>query len=284
MVRYNNVKPKFLGLVDTITETLKCFEENFKAEPINDWQGNEDFNKFTMDVIRDITLKFSPGYYANDLNQLAIACGADIPWADDHFQERISGTPTNPGDTYKKWPYHSNLDQSNYKDEKFSHTYQERFWPKKAGKDHIPPNFIINPNHGIRYQYGDLNDLISQLEEKLLTRQAYLPIWFPEDTGAKGRRVPCTLGYYFYIKPEDLSIHLIYTIRSCDLYRHFRNDIYLTTRLLIHIYDILKTSHPNLQLGTVKMDIYNLHRFSNDKYMFDKKEKKIKLWQNNLIE
>lgn len=276
MVRINDNKPKFLGMMDTIQEVMEVFENNFKSEKIDDWQGNEDFNKYTMDVLRNITLKFTPGFHANDINDLALRCGADIPWADDHFQERISGVPSNPGETYKYWPYHNNLDDSNYKEEKFSHTYQERFWPKSANVNNGPFE-----HRGIRYGLGDLNDLISQLENKLLTRQAYLPIWFPEDTGAKGRRVPCTLGYYFYINPEDMSINMIYTIRSCDIYRHFRNDVYLTTRLLIHVYDILKTSHPELTIGNIQMDIYNLHRFSNDKYMFDKKEKRIKQWQNS---
>lgn len=282
MVTFNDTdKPKNLGsLKDNITWLIELFEKHLKVEPIDDWQGNGDFNKFTMDVVRDISIKFSASFFQNNIEGLGLATGADLPWADDHFQERISGVPSNPGKTYKYWPYHTNLDDSKYKEEKFSHTYQERFWPKKA--DVAPVTGF--PLVGIRYELGDFNDLINQLENKLLTRQAYLPIWFPEDTGAQGRRVPCTLGYYFYIKPEDKSIHLIYTIRSCDIYRHFRNDVYLTTRLLIHVFDILKVTHPDLQLGTVKMDIYNLHRFTNDRYAFNKKEKKIKEWQNNSTE
>ena len=269
MIRVN----KTVGMMDifeTVKGTIEVFRTLHEVEPIRDWQGNEDFSKHTMDVLRDITLKFDVKQYGDNLDLLAEHCGANLPWANDHFEERVSGKPTNPGHTYKYWPFHTNLDESNYKENVFSHTYQERFWPKHAGV-----NDGQYSHKGIRYNYGDLEDVIKQLNENTLTRQAYLPIWFPEDTGAQGRRVPCTLGYYFYINPISKDIHMIYTIRSCDILRHFRNDVYLTTRLLIYVYDKLKVNNPELKLGTVKMDIYNLHRFTNDRYAFDKIQKSI---------
>jgi hypothetical protein len=56
------------------------------------------------------------------------------------------------------------------------------------------------------------------------TRQAFLPIWYPEDTGSvHGERVPCTIGYHF-IRRGDW-VHVVYYIRSCDFFRHFRDDI-----------------------------------------------------------
>jgi thymidylate synthase len=83
---------------------------------------------------------------------------------------------------------------------------------------------------GIRYEYGDLDDVVNLLYEHPFTRQATFPIFFPEDTGAvHGGRIPCTLHYHFLRRGD--SLHLWYAIRSCDAVRHFRDDVYMATRL-----------------------------------------------------
>ena len=253
------------------------FEKQATTEKISDWQGNLDFKDYEMYVLRNALIS---SIVPDSIEQLQKQTGCDLPWAEDHFQERISGEPTNPGETYKYWPYHSNLDNSKYKDETFSHTYQERFWPKLAGNSHMNPLTLIEnekgkysgyrPRKGIRFQYGDLKDIIDLLSKNPKTRQAYLPIWFTEDTWAanNGHRVPCTIGYYFWI--TDGKLHCNYTIRSCDLFRHFRNDIYLTCRLMQYMAKEL-----NIGLSSMTMYIYNLHLFKNDMYAYNKKEKKL---------
>ena len=72
-------------------------------------------------------------------------------------------------------------------DARFSHTYMERFWPKYAGlysdKELLDPRYnggLYNPNTGIRYEFGDFNDLVKLFNSNSTTRQGYLPIWFPE--------------------------------------------------------------------------------------------------------
>src|SRR5438045_2232613 len=30
----------------------------------------------------------------------------NMPWAENHFQERVCGEPLNPGETYKEWPWY----------------------------------------------------------------------------------------------------------------------------------------------------------------------------------
>lgn len=224
------------------------------------WQANESFKDHNMLVRRNLSFTF----VMEDLELDHI--GADLPWAEDHFQERIGGKPTNPGETYKYWPY-ANFSEENdpYKDGKqFSHTYQERFWPKRADD-------LRGDRKGIRYTMGDLEDVINQLRDNPLTRQAYLPIFFPEDTGAvHGQRVPCTLGYYFWI--EDEKLHCNYIIRSCDALRHFRNDIYLTGRLLQYVANRLE-----LEFGELHFFMFNFHVFENDLYALKKKE--TKLWE-----
>ena len=118
----------------------------------------------------------------------------------------------------------------------------------------------------IHFDYGDLGDIIKLLADQPLTRQAYLPVWFPEDTGAlHGGRLPCTLGYQFIMR--DGRFHIIYPIRSCDFVRHFRDDIYMTVRLLQWVKERaaeLNSVWDEVRLGTYTMHITSLHCFVQD--------------------
>lgn len=205
----------------------------------------------------------------------------NLPWADDHFLERVGGEPLNPGEQWKHWPWSRSADGHRDSNGQFNHTYMERFWPKFAGltaDGGLPqePGMSytitshLGPRHGIRAPLGDLNDLIELMLRDPLTRQAYLPIYFPEDTGLDGRK-PCTLGYLFLMRNNRLDV--TYYIRSCDYVRHFRDDVYLTVRLLLWVleqlrersvdtpsYDAWKTVHP----GDMRMDVGSLHMFVND--------------------
>src|SRR5262245_41328374 len=77
---------------------------------------------------------------------------------------------------------------------RFSHTYMTRYWPKGLST-------------GIEFTPGDLMDIARLLVREPYTRQAYLPVWFPEDTGAvEEQRVPCSLGYHFMLR--DFKLHV----------------------------------------------------------------------------
>lgn len=208
----------------------------------------------------------------------------DRAWAVTHFYERIGGDPVNPAPSHEGWPYavRGNADHTDDAMQ-FDHTYPERFWPKDANKKSPLIGSVqrfcgSSFNHGIRFAYGDLEDVVRLLLKSPLTRQAYLPIWFPEDTGAvDGQRVPCTLGYHFMIRDGRLTIR--YYIRSCDVYRHLSNDVFLAARLgqwiveeiqariraeyLVDRYGPLATYGP-LELGGLVMHITSLHAFTAD--------------------
>jgi thymidylate synthase len=182
----------------------------------------------------------------------------NLPWAEEHFQERVSGEPLNPPPSHERWPYAQSSNQDHMEGGKFSHTYPERMWPKEAGD---------GGNQGLRYALGDLNDLVELLAEKPLTRQAYLPIWFPEDlTAAKwSLRVPCTLGYHFMAREGKLDI--TYFIRSCDFVRYFRDDVYMACRLAQWVVDELQAPHVipiGLVPGTLTMHTVSMHCFAGD--------------------
>ena len=186
----------------------------------------------------------------------------NLPWADDHFSERVSGIPLNPPPSNEWWPFNQKKNEQFKKDEKFSHTYPERIWPKHASE--IPNSTM----EGIRFQYGDFGDVLDLLEREPFTRQAFLPIWFPEDTGTvHGERVPCTIGYHFMRRGDRL--HMVYFIRSCDCIRHFRDDIYLACRKLMWLLTQLKERDferwKDVKPGYFAMHIVSLHCFNKEK-------------------
>lgn len=186
----------------------------------------------------------------------------NLPWAEDHFQERVGGEPLNPAPSEAWWPFAVQGNAQHKDGEVFSHTYPERMWPKRAGAEYH--NSAWPGHYGIRYFLGDLDDLIELLKRSPLTRQAYLPIWFPEDTGAtEGQRVPCSLGYHFLQRGGKLHCH--YTMRSCDFVRHFADDMYMAARLLQFVVGKLKEAEHDVSVGYLHVNISSLHFFEGDR-------------------
>jgi hypothetical protein len=212
----------------------------------------------------------------------------DEEWAADHFTERVSGEPLNPAPSHVRWPYAVRGNGDHTTAGQFDHTYPERFWPRHAEHTHdtydLKSGESDTPiatreaecypgNYGIRFRYGDLDDVVDLLVRNPMTRQAYLPVWFPEDTGAHhGQRVPCTLGYHFMIREGRLSIR--YFMRSCDIYRHLSNDLYLAGRLAQWMVEAVnaRTNEAygvddpgGFTLGGLTMHITSLHAFVGDR-------------------
>ena len=75
----------------------------------------------------------------------------NLPWANDHFEERVGGKPLNPPPSNEWWPFAQRGNKQFKADEKFSHTYPERIWPPYR--------------NGVRYRYGSMNDVIDKAEE-----------------------------------------------------------------------------------------------------------------------
>lgn len=205
----------------------------------------------------------------------------NLPWADDHFLERVGGHPLNPGKEWANWPWANSADKARDQFGRFNHTYAERLWPKFArlteggilDEDRVEPYYAHRGASGQRY--GDLEDLIELLVEDPYTRQAWIPLFFPEDTGiGDGGRKPCTLGYQFIVRNGRMNIW--YPLRSCDLIHHFRDDCYLAVRLLLWVLEGCKirtresrdhgrqTFWENISPGKYSMHMTSLHCFEND--------------------
>ena len=234
-----------------IKQALSILYNSGKEIKTRKWQAVE-----SPDIILEVSNLFFTSPIPLSIQKLSKETGADLPWSEDHFRERIGGSPLNPGDQYKNWPYYrASLDDKRFKShqgDKFSHTYMERYWPPKEKK-------------GIRYKNGDLRDIIQRLEEDPYTRQAYLSIWHPEDQSNNEVRLPCTLGYWFNYRKSVLNC--TYHIRSCDAIRHFRNDIYMTCRLVQHIAEKL-----GVYPGKLSMWIGSFHVFKTEKWKIKTKE------------
>lgn len=226
------------------------------------WQSIDVSTKPEMVTRETLNFSFQVAVMGESLKAIREDIKPNLPWADDHFEERVSGQPLNPGKQWRFWPWALSADGFRDGAGQFSHTYMERIWPKHAGA------FAVKgaDNVGIRYRYGDLQDVVKHLHAHPLSRQAYLPIWFPEDTGvAHGERVPCTLGYHFIHREGYL--HTVYYIRSCDVVRHFQDDIYLAVRLKLWLLAQLReldTQWKKVSPGFFTMHITSLHMFKAD--------------------
>jgi len=211
---------------------------------VGEWQAfrGGDLPHFKTWEVEDVDLTFD---VPPDMKSLQDIMKPNLPWAEDHFQERVFGQPLNPGEEYKNWPWYNQGVEDHKLQGKFSHTYMERYWPD--------PRSV-----------GNLSDLVDLLINRPYTRQAYLPVWFPEDTGSVGGiRVPCSLGYHFMRRGDKLKV--VYYMRSCDWFRYFRDDMYLTARLLQWVAERTLTVP-----GRMIVHISSLHVFLNEKGRLEK--------------
>lgn len=229
------------------------------------WQGIPIADRPEAEMVELLSWDFRVPMMNQPLEQYQNDIKPNLPWADEHFEERVCGKPINPGKTWLKWPWAQTA--KNFQDAKgrFEVNYMERYWAGDWFEDTPKPG-INSTLTGIRGRpYGDLESVVDLLAHEPLTRQAWLPIFFPEDTGGGGR-VPCSLGYYWIMRGGFL--HVFYPIRSCDFYRHFRDDIYLTVRLTRWLLEQLKERAPkpwaDVRLGYYSMWIGSLHLFIND--------------------
>ncbi len=188
----------------------------------------------------------------DNVQVLTAVTNAKQPWANIHFEERVSGLPMNPPPSHKLWA--SSTEDFFEGGAKFSHSYPERMWSHGL-------------HNGIRYDIADLNTLVELLKGEPDTRQAYLPIFFPEDLTAslKGDRVPCTLGWHFIVR--DGHMDCFYPMRSCDAVRHMHNDLWFANRLVMWV--IEQTGLPVVP-GVLHFTATSLHCFSQDKKAWEK--------------
>lgn len=272
------MQPVFPNLQYAIAYSISQLKQFGVPTKTEKWQGTENPPEFI-----EYDNLFFRANMPGDISTLTKLVKPNMPWAEDHFKERVNGEPLNPGNEYKNWPWYRDDRKFRNAGEKFTHTYMERYWPKLAGNvlgisfegddfNTVPKRFFFtefqkdtsHPNNlGIRYEYGDLMDVVNLLKKEPQTRQAWLPVWFPEDTGVlHGGRVPCSIGYHFQIRNNQLDI--AYTMRASEALRHFRNDIYLTVRLAQHVLNLVNVDLNKVKIGILTMHVINFHVFKQE--------------------
>lgn len=213
---------------------------NIKTE---NWQGEGSPPEF-------LELLQVSGYCLMSPNRDAsvIDLKPNLPWADDHFAERIQGYPTNPDPSHVDWL--PGNEKYKMDDKQFSHTYSERMWPKGL-------------YNGIRFEIGDLNTAVQLLKEQPNTRQLVIPMYLHEDLSAAalGERVPCSLHWNFINRGGQL--HCTYTMRSTDALRHAHNDLYFANRLTLWL---IEQSGVDLTPGQLSFTSTSFHCFENDRF------------------
>ena len=121
----------FSNLTQAIAYARGCLRQFGQITETTKWQGiKQTVPLFEVDNV------YFRACMPSTLIALQEQVKPDIPWAEDHFMERIGGIPLNPGEQYKNWPGYKDKDfnDKNFrKNEVFTHTYMERYWPKYAG-------------------------------------------------------------------------------------------------------------------------------------------------------
>lgn len=280
---YLSGRPNFKMVRDHTWNLFFTAAHEVKTEK---WQGMETKDRPDLISYELMNYTFTQQLMGiEDIYHWQVDIEPNLPWADDHFKERVCGYPINPGVEWQNWPWGNSANR--FRDnEQFNHNYMERYWPKYAGlivhptynsTDYISAlhDRPYKSHHGIRNEYGDLNDLVMNLVINPLSRQEWFPIFHPEDVGdVEGGRKPCSLGYQFMVR--DNCLHVYYPLRSCDFFRHMQDDIYLTIRLLLWVLNkcrqICQDYDGDLKLadwnkivpGTLTMHCTSLHVFAND--------------------
>ena len=164
-----------------------------------------------------------------------------IKYCKQEIKDRCSGKPLNPGNSYK-----IRLDMWNkfLEGKKFSYQYAERLWTNEQFKN-----------------------VINALKKDAGSRQAVLSVWNPtldmDPNKLNGQnRIPCSLYYQFLIRNGRL--HCIYTMRSNDFLGHHVIDLYCASGLMEYVVKELKSTYPDLKVGSLTYMAGSLHAFNWD--------------------
>ena len=112
------------------------------------WQSIDVSDKPEMKMREIFNTSFTVNLTYEQLDYYREDIKPNLPWADNHFLERVGGQPLNPGEEWKRWPWGNKANTFRDEDGKFSHTYMERYWPTIDME-------VGEQRQGIRYRYGD---------------------------------------------------------------------------------------------------------------------------------
>jgi hypothetical protein len=93
------------SISSTIKQAFDLLTKFGERVPQKTWQ-----NVPSPDDTWEITNAFLGMRMPEEQVNLALETGANLPWAEAHFQERVGGLPLNPGEQWMNWPFYKHGD------------------------------------------------------------------------------------------------------------------------------------------------------------------------------
>ena len=113
------------------------------------WQGIDSPDD--MWETMNLSMQF---FMPHTIEELVTEIRPNLPWADEHFGERVGGQPLNPPPSHVRWPFAQKNNAQFGGHDKFSHTYPERLWPKFASE--VPNSKMLGSIRKESYSFRQL--------------------------------------------------------------------------------------------------------------------------------
>lgn len=185
-----------------------------------------------------------------------------LAFIQQEYEDRLACVRANPGNAWNKradvWDefIHKDLIRDEHGKPKagFHYTYAERFAVqvpvilRRLQEDPHTRQAIITMHSNINTNPDGRTD--SDIEPRVSPSQDL------EFIGGVGR-IPCSLTYQFLLR--DGHVHLVYSMRSCDLFTHFPIDVMMALRLQAWMADRL-----GVNVGRMTYFAGSLHAYHKD--------------------
>ena len=181
------------------------------------------------------------GVRAADIVKWMYAHEYNVEWLIREFNERVAKNPTNPGTA---WKFRKEVWKEFLHGGKFSYTY------------------------GLRMKKS-LKYVIGELKKRSSTRQAVLSVWDPNiDPQRMGKkRVPCSIFYQFLLRNDSSNrrvLHMVYVMRSSDIFTHFPYDVALALLLQEYVCDQLSSPRKKVYPGNFVHFMTSCHAYATN--------------------
>lgn len=127
---------------------------------------------------------------------------------------------------------------------------------------------FLNSEGRFDYTYSERLTYLIRFAREVLqndpsSRQCILQVFHPTDIQNAGgkKRIPCSMYYQFLNRPQ--GFHIMYTMRSCDLYTHFGIDVTLAIQMAHLLKDSLGIALKEKPV-VFTMFIGSLHAYKKD--------------------
>jgi hypothetical protein len=101
------IRPPFHRFPDIEDVIRGALIDNEQAKDVDvGWWHAMDVRNQPRLITRELQNVIFEMYVPSTIENLQEEIQPNLPWAEDHFKERVSGEPLNPGEQYKNWPWY----------------------------------------------------------------------------------------------------------------------------------------------------------------------------------